>query len=62
MLKGSKTNNERSKKRRGLTQVKATFWHISKQEILIYCDNKEILAKKILFLAALYVLNIILTY
>ena len=51
-----------NKKRRGLTQVKATFWHASKQEIFIYCDNKEILAKKILFLAALYILSIILTY
>ena len=62
MLKGSKTKIiKMSKNRRGLTQVKAIFLHINKQEILVY-DKQEIQAKKILFLAVLYVLSIVLTY
>ena len=54
MLKGSKTIKimKGTKNRRGLTQVKAIFLHINKQEILMYYENKEIHAKKILFLAA----------
>ena len=64
MLKGSKTIKtiKGSKNRMGLTQVKAIFLHISKQEILICYDNKAIHSKKILFLAVLYVLTIGLTY
>ena len=31
-----------SKREKGLTQAKAVFLHINKQEILIYYDNKEI--------------------
>ena len=63
MLRESKTIKimKVSKNRRGLTQVKAVFLHINKQEILIY-DKQEIQAKKILFLAALYVMSIVLTY
>ena len=38
---------KRSKNRRGLTQVKAVFLHINKQEILIYYGNKETHAKNI---------------
>ena len=38
---------KRSKNRRGLTQVKAVFLHINKQEILIYYGNKETNAKNI---------------
>ena len=50
MLKGSKTKIMKgSKNRSGLTQVKAIFLHIKKQEILIYYDNKEIHAKKYCF-------------
>ena len=54
VLKGSKTIKimKGTKNRRGLTQVKAIFLHINKQEILMYYENKEIHAKKILFLAA----------
>ena len=63
MLKGGKTKTMKgSKNRMGLTQVKAIFLHISKQEILICYDNKAIHSKKILFLAVLYVLSIGLTY
>ena len=64
MLKGGKTIKtiKGSKNRMGLTQVKAIFLHISKQEILICYDNKAIHSKKILFLAVLYVLTIGLTY
>ena len=64
MLKGGKTikTMKGSKNRMGLTQVKAIFLHISKQEILICYDNKAIHSKKILFLAVLYVLSIGLTY
>ena len=64
MLKGGKTIKtiKGSKNRMGLTQVKAIFLHISKQEILICYDNKAIHSKKILFLAVLYVLSIGLTY
>ena len=64
MLKGGKTikTMKGSKNRMGLTQVKAIFLHISKQEILICYDNKAIHSKKILFLAVLYVLTIGLTY
>ena len=63
MLKGGKTikTMKGSKNRMGLTQVKAIFLHISKQEILI-CYDKAIHSKKILFLAVLYVLSIGLTY
>ena len=49
---------KRSKNRRGLTQVKAIFGDINKQEISIYYGNKEIHVKKILFLNVLYVLRI----
>ena len=64
MLKVGKTikTMKGSKNRMGLTQVKAIFLHISKQEILICYDNKAIHSKKILFLAVLYVLSIGLTY
>ena len=64
MLKGGETikTMKGSKNRMGLTQVKAIFLHISKQEILICYDNKAIHSKKILFLAVLYVLSIGLTY
>ena len=64
MLKGGKTikTMKGSKNRTGLTQVKAIFLDISKQEILICYDNKAIHSKKILFLAVLYVLSIGLTY
>ena len=64
MLKGGKTTKtmKGSENRMGLTQVKAIFLHISKQEILICYDNKAIHSKKILFLAVLYVLSIGLTY
>ena len=64
MLKGGKTTKtmKGSKNRMGLTQVKAIFLHISKQEILICYDNKAIHSKKILFLAVSYVLSIGLTY
>ena len=64
MLKGGKTTKTMKgiKNRMGLTQVKAIFLHISKQEILICYDNKAIHSKKILFLAVLYVLSIGLTY
>ena len=64
MLKGGKTikTMKGSKNRMGLTQVKAIFLDISKQEILICYDNKAIHSKKILFLAVLYVLSIGLTY
>ena len=64
MLKEGKTikTMKGSKNRMGLTQVKAIFLHISKQEILICYDNKAIHSKKILFLAVLYVLSIGLTY
>ena len=63
MLKGSKTKILKGRKnRRGLTHVKATFLHTNKQEILIYFDNKEIHAKRLLFLIVLYVLSIVLTY
>ena len=64
MLKGGKTikTMKGSKNRMGLTQVKAIFLHISKQEILICYDNKAIHSKKILFLAVSYVLSIGLTY
>ena len=64
MLKGGKTikTMKGSKNRMGLTQVKAIFLHISKQEILICYDNKAIHSKKILFLAVLYVLSIGLIY
>ena len=57
ILKGSKTIMNESKNRRGLTQVKAIVLHINKQDILIYYDNKEIHAKKILFLAVLSILT-----
>ena len=64
LLKGSKTKKKMkgSKNSRGVTQVKAIFLHINKQEILIYYDNKEIHAKKIWFLAVLYILSIVFTY
>ena len=64
LLKGSKTKKimKGSKNSRGVTQVKAIFLHIKKQEILIYYDNKEIHAKKIWFLAVLYILSIVFTY
>ena len=48
MLKGSKIKVMKvSKNRRELTQVKAIFLHINKQEILIYHDYKEIHTKNI---------------
>ena len=45
MLNGSKTRMKESKNRRGLTQAKAVFCIIKKQEILIHFENKEIHAK-----------------
>ena len=45
MLKGSKTRMKEGKNRRGLTQAKAVFCIIKKQEILIHFENKEIHAK-----------------
>ena len=66
MSKGSETikTMKMSKKRRGLTQVKAiflTYKQRHKEEISIYYDNKEIHTEKILFLAVLSVASIILT-
>ena len=64
MSKGSETikTMKMSKKRRGLTQVKAIFLtYKHKEEISIYYDNKEIHTEKILFLAVLSVASIILT-
>ena len=64
MQKGSKIIKimKGSKNRRGLTQVKNIFLHINKQEILMYCNTKEIYAKKNIVSGLLYILSITLTY
>ena len=63
MVKGSKTKEimKESKNRTGSKNYISFSLRINKQVILMYCDNREIFAKKILFLAVLYVLSIALT-